>query len=162
MVVEGSQGCPTLMGRDWLCKIRLNWHELFMVSREPSLDSILESHGEVFKPQPQSCKAEVSLVVKPEFFFQPDQFHYVALRALLDEELDEQVKARVLVPVHTEQWAFICYKIITLFLLISYQYYFTTKLVLLINNSNVKNTRSPEKNLPKKYLIKSETFIRTI
>ena len=76
IVVEGSQGCPTLMDRDWLCKIRLNWQELFMVSHRQGLDSVLEKHGEVFKPKPQGCKAEVSLVVKPDVppkFSQPDQ-----------------------------------------------------------------------------------------
>ena len=106
VIVEGDQGCPTLMGRDWLTKIRLNWQELFSVS-ERSLDTVLEQHKGVFNQQPEGCKKEVSLVVDPAVppKFYPARPVPLALRAMVDEELDRQVEAGVLVPVPTAQWA---------------------------------------------------------
>ena len=41
---------PTLLGRDWLCKLKLNWSELFRINQMTTLtlQSVLEKHKEVF------------------------------------------------------------------------------------------------------------------
>ena len=46
LVVHGNG--PSLLGRNWLSKIRL---EIFTVRTQQSLESILEKHKEIFKPE---------------------------------------------------------------------------------------------------------------
>ncbi len=49
LVVQGNG--PSLLGRDWLTKIRLDWHELHLVqpSSALTLDSVIEKHRTLFK-----------------------------------------------------------------------------------------------------------------
>ena len=49
LVAMDSDG-PPLLGRNWLNKIRLNWHEIFAVSKTESVSSVLNTHHVVFKP----------------------------------------------------------------------------------------------------------------
>ena len=49
LVVVDSDG-PLLLSRNWLNKIRLNWHEIFAVSETKSVSSVLNRHQAVFKP----------------------------------------------------------------------------------------------------------------
>ena len=46
VVVPGSG--PTLMGRDWLSRIHLNWHKIHHV-RTPSLQTVLDRYPAVFQ-----------------------------------------------------------------------------------------------------------------
>ena len=47
LVVVKRQG-PSLLGRNWLCHLRLNWHEIFW-SHNLSLKEVLEKHKAVFE-----------------------------------------------------------------------------------------------------------------
>lgn len=46
---------PNLLGRDWLSKLKLDWKEIFSVSRsdnqQSDLNGILEANKEVFKDE---------------------------------------------------------------------------------------------------------------
>ena len=47
VVVPGNN--PSLMGRNWLKDIKLNWSEINNVNFSFSLDDILEHHSSVFR-----------------------------------------------------------------------------------------------------------------
>ena len=42
---------PTLLGRNWLKKIRLNWETIKKLTDDNDLDHVLEEHNEVFKDE---------------------------------------------------------------------------------------------------------------
>ena len=64
-VVSGEG--PTLLGRDWLQKLRLNWREVFHVQSSANLQSILVRHSDVFKDELGTLK-----VVKLKLHTNPD------------------------------------------------------------------------------------------
>ena len=47
LMVEGQR--PSISGRNWLHKLKLNWHEIFRL-HNMSQDQVLEKHKAVFKP----------------------------------------------------------------------------------------------------------------
>ena len=50
LVVEGDG--PSLLGRDWLYKIKLDWHELYHTQVLPStLQTVLDKHKEIFNDE---------------------------------------------------------------------------------------------------------------
>jgi hypothetical protein len=42
---------PNLLGRDWLAKLKLDWKQIFMVSKNQTLEEILEDNKEVFRDE---------------------------------------------------------------------------------------------------------------
>ena len=46
-IVEGDG--PTLLGRDWLKQLCLNWKEIFALYQQSSLQSVLDRHEELFQ-----------------------------------------------------------------------------------------------------------------
>ena len=51
VVILGQRPC--LMGRNWLEKIQLQWHEIASVSEcTPSMQSLLDRYQDVFSPIP--------------------------------------------------------------------------------------------------------------
>ena len=50
LVVEGDG--PSLLGRDWLYKIKLDWHELYHTQVLPfTLQTVLDKHKEIFNDE---------------------------------------------------------------------------------------------------------------
>ena len=47
LLVMSGKG-PTLLGRDWLHQINLDWHAIFTLTSPPSLDTVLEMHANIF------------------------------------------------------------------------------------------------------------------
>lgn len=52
LIVVAGEG-PTLMGRDWLSKIQLDWNELYYVnhSTPPELQVLLDKYQAVFRDE---------------------------------------------------------------------------------------------------------------
>ena len=49
LIVTMGDG-PTLLGRDWLLLLRLDWHNIFRVdTTSHTLEDILEKHGKIFQ-----------------------------------------------------------------------------------------------------------------
>ena len=65
-IVKGAR--PSLLGREWLCKLTLDCKTIGMAAHAPaSVDAILSVHTEVFKDGLGTLKSfEASLHVKPE------------------------------------------------------------------------------------------------
>ena len=48
LTISAGDG-PSLLGRDWLSALRLDWKSIFLVRNSPTLQDVLDKHGEVFK-----------------------------------------------------------------------------------------------------------------
>jgi hypothetical protein len=64
---------PSLLGRNWLTNLRLNWQEILSVRVKQSLESLLKQHAGVFKDElgtlkGMKAKLHVDLQAKPLFF----------------------------------------------------------------------------------------------
>ena len=52
MIVAENEGKPTLLGRNWLEKLKVNWNEVFSLNgtlRNEELDCILNKHADLFR-----------------------------------------------------------------------------------------------------------------
>ena len=71
LVVEGSG--PSLLGRDWLGKLRLDWSKLYSIwSQHSALDNVLAKHQALFKDElgtvrGTTAKIHVAPEVHPRF-----------------------------------------------------------------------------------------------
>ena len=91
LIVTKGDG-PTLLGRDWLLLLRLDWHNIFRVDTPShTLEDILEKHGKIFQDglgtlQGVSAKLYIDKNVQPHFHNpRPVPF---ALRQKVEEELE--------------------------------------------------------------------------
>ena len=109
LLVVAGKG-PSLLGRDWLRQIRLNWNELYRIDGRPTptLNQILDKHREVFKDElglvkGVAVKIHVEPDVKPRFF-RPRPVP-LALKSKLEDELNRLLKEGIIQPVQFSDWA---------------------------------------------------------
>ena len=108
LVVQGEG--PSLLGRNWLTDIKLNWKEIGTIARveEDSLDTLLEKHKELFKDELgtiRNYQAELQLQpeARPKFFkARPVPF---AIREAIENELDRLEGLGVIEKVDHSDWA---------------------------------------------------------
>ena len=66
LVVVAGDG-PSLLGRDWLAKLKLEWKHIFNMHAQETLQDVLEPHDAVFKPELGKIKGvEAKLHINPE------------------------------------------------------------------------------------------------
>ena len=107
LVVIKGRG-PTLLGRNWLYRFRLDWTSIKAVLPGKPLDRLLQEYNSVFNDEvgtisPMKVKLSVSETAKPRFH-RPRPVPF-ALRARVDEELDRLEDAGVLEKVNFSEWA---------------------------------------------------------
>ena len=105
LVVRGSG--PTLMGRDWMSRIRLNWSEIHHL-HTPSLHALLSRFPSVFGPGLGTLKGyQAKIHVDPKAIprFNPARTVPNALRDKVDKELQRLQDNGVLEPVEVADWA---------------------------------------------------------
>ena len=108
-VVKGSG--PSLLGRDWLLKIKLNWEKLHLNYLQPKalkLEDVLNRHNVLFKDelglvQSTQAKLHVDPQSQPKYF-RPRPIPY-ALRGKVEQELERLEKAGIIEPVEFSEWA---------------------------------------------------------
>ena len=107
VIVEGSG--PTLLGRNWLHHIRLDWRSIKTVSsQQESLNEMLQRYAEIFTDELGTIKKHtVKLVVAPDANpkFHPPRSVPYALKALVEEELNRLERIGVLEKVDYSRWA---------------------------------------------------------
>ena len=107
LVVAGDG--PSLLGRDWLSKIRLNWAELYH-TQQPALtvQDILDKHKTVFSSELGMVRGvTVKLHVDPQArpkFYRPRSVPY-AMREKVEAELDRLRQQGIIEPVQFSDWA---------------------------------------------------------
>ena len=108
LVVAGNG--PSLLGRDWLQKIRLDWRALHHLRTSPptKLQTILDQHSEAFKDELGLVKGvTATIVIDPKAqprFCKPQSVPF-ALRAKVEQELSRLEKAGVIESVQFSTWA---------------------------------------------------------
>ena len=107
MVVKGTGS--TLLGRDWLSRVRLDWPGIKAISQcEDALKSLLDEFSDVFAPGVGTIKGfEAKLHIPKEAhpkFFKPRTVPF-ALREAVEEELARLEQEGVIKRVKSSDWA---------------------------------------------------------
>ena len=108
LVVISGKG-PSLLGRDWLGSLRLDWKEIQMLNVTPDvLKAVLSKHSNLFRDELGTirgitAKLHVSPGVKP-CFYHPRSIPY-ALRSRVDQTLEKLVSEGILEAVQFSEWA---------------------------------------------------------
>lgn len=110
LLVEGKG--PPLLGRDWISALKVNLMELVNViqsevAEPPQLRELMNKYADLFSEKPSTCKYEAKLQVdesvKPKFFkARPVP---LAMKQLVEEEINRQVQKGVLQPITHSEWA---------------------------------------------------------
>ena len=105
LIVAGEEG-PSLLGRDWLYSLRLDWNTILHLHHN-SLSDILQKYSSVFSKGLETLKGfKAKLYVnntKP-IFCKAHPVPY-AIRSQVEAELEELVKQKILEPVPFSDWA---------------------------------------------------------
>ena len=107
LVVPGDG--PTLLGRNWLEKIKLNWSDIKLLNSDFStLEQVLERHTAVFttnigKLKDITAKIQVSPEASPRFFKARPVPH--TLKEKVIKELQHLQDLHVITPVRHSEWA---------------------------------------------------------
>ena len=105
VVVEGHS--PSLLGRDWLAKLRLDWQAIHCLETN-ALHELLEKYQAVFKPGLGTLKGvEAKLQVDPEArprFCKARSVPY-AMRTLVEKDLDRLCAEGIIEPLSFAEWA---------------------------------------------------------
>lgn len=106
LIIEGTS--PSLMGRDWLAKLKLNWQEINHLRGCEKLEELLERHSSVFSSKlgcfnAMKAKIYIREEVQPKFF-KPRSVPYI-LREKVNMELDRLQQENVITPVKHSEWA---------------------------------------------------------
>ena len=60
LLVVAGEG-PSLLGRDWLMELQLDWCELYLIHQSLSLQDILNKHEPVFREELGEAKGVTAL-----------------------------------------------------------------------------------------------------
>ena len=99
---------PSLIGRNWLCKLQLNWKSIFSFYGDGHLEQLLQEHSSVFNDELGTVKdLKVKLHVKenstPKFC--KARSLPLALREKVTAELNRLQNSGIIVPVQFSDWA---------------------------------------------------------
>ena len=108
LVVAGNG--PSLMGRDWLSHVKLDWTKLHQLQIDPTndLEKMIDRHKDLFKQELGKIKGVTAKLylnanTQPMFYrARPVPF---SVRAKVEVEIDRQVKMGILEPVQFSEWA---------------------------------------------------------
>ena len=102
---------PSLLGRNWLNTLRLDWSQLISVHHlqgSSALSAVLQRHPHVFEEGLGTLKGfKAKICVDPSStprFCKARPVPY-AMRAMVEEELDRLVQLKILEPVQFADWA---------------------------------------------------------
>ena len=98
---------PTLLGRNWLQQLRLDWREIHTIQLDP-LEALLEKYNAVFNSMLGTLRdfqahIHVDQAAKPKYC-KARSIPY-AVKSKVEEELNRLVAEGTLEPVQTSEWA---------------------------------------------------------
>ena len=104
-VVKGNR--PTLLGRSWLGKVRLNWSQINYTQR-PQLHVLLDKYSEVFSEELGTMvgqKATIDITPEAKPRFHKARTVPYAYRQKVEDELTRLVSEGILEPIDSSEWA---------------------------------------------------------
>ena len=114
MLVADYSGKPTLLGRDWLSKVKFEWEEIFQLRcPEPrgdtnQLDHLISGHKVLFEDSYEGLQGlEAHITIKEgakPIFYKPRKVPY-ALKDAVESELDKLERNGVIKKVERSDWA---------------------------------------------------------
>eukprot|EP00731_Ephydatia_muelleri_P033589 Em0033g5a len=106
IVLEGAG--PSLLGRDWLHRFRIDWKSLFVIQKGASLENVLTKYEMVFNEGLGTVLGyEAKLVMKENAvprFCKARPMPY-AIKEKIEKELNKLVQEGILQPVELSEWA---------------------------------------------------------
>ena len=106
LVVDGDG--PSLLGRDWMKKIRLDWPSIHLVQATSELERLLTRYSDVFREELgclQGVKAKIYVDAQANPKFCKARSVPYALREKVEEEIERLQKTGVIEPVEFSDWA---------------------------------------------------------
>ena len=107
LIVTSGTG-PSLLGRDWLSALRLDWKQIFVVHSPRSLEAVLEAHQQVFTDELGTVKdVKATIHVDPDArprFFKARSLPF-SLKKKVEQELERLQQQGVIAPVQLFDWA---------------------------------------------------------
>ena len=104
LIVVDGDGHP-LLGRNWLKELRLNWHNIFLVSKTETLSDILKRHDKVLNKGLGTIKGfKADIKLQDDVFCKAQPVPY-ALCQKVQEELDPLESQGVVKKVEQSDWA---------------------------------------------------------
>ena len=107
LIVTEGRG-PSLLGRNWLSVLRLDWQTIFIVKQNLSLQQVLDRHSGVFKEglgEMKDVKAKIYIAKDERPRFHKPYSVPFALRHKVEEELERLLALGVIQPVQFSDWA---------------------------------------------------------
>ena len=106
IVVAGSG--PSLLGQDWLSKIRMEWQSMSATCVEETLVDLIRQHEGIFQDDLGTLKGtEATLHINPNVkpkFYKPCPLPYASW-SKVEEELNWLESNGVIIPVQHSEWA---------------------------------------------------------
>ena len=106
IVTEGNG--PSLLGRNWLIELRLNWKTTYQVRNSSALATVLDDHKEIFRKELGTitcAKAEIHVDPQvPPSFHRPRHVPF-ALKQKVEAELERLKREGIIRPRKFSQWA---------------------------------------------------------
>jgi hypothetical protein len=105
-VTEGDDAC--LLGRQWLEKIRINWHKVFKVKESPDIKCLLNEFQGVFDDKQGSIrnfKADIRVKDGAKPLFHKARPVPYSLRDQVSKELDKLESKGVISKIESSDWA---------------------------------------------------------
>ena len=109
LIVLAGEG-PTLLGRDWMQQIRLDWSTIFQIKavQDGSLQPLLQPFEDIFKEElgtytGDKAKIHIDPSVAPKFCkYRPLPY---AMREMVEKELQRLETLGIIKPVKSSKWA---------------------------------------------------------
>ena len=108
MLHVARKGGATLMGRDWLRKIRLNWDELKIHHLSSPISTLIDRYGSLFSEEQGELKgftAHLALKEGAQPSYIPAREIPYAMREKVEADLDRLVKRGVIYKVKHSRWS---------------------------------------------------------
>ena len=107
LIITEGEG-PTLLGRNWLEALRLDWRTIFRVGKSQTLQEVLDEHSNVFKEELgklQGVEATIHVDKDARPRFEKARTVPFAIREKVEVELDRLQSLGVIRPVKFSDWA---------------------------------------------------------
>ena len=105
-VIKG-QGA-SLLGRNWLKSIRINWSKINLIDTDNSVEKLLAKHSKLFRPELGTLQGMEAKIFVPQNaqprFYKPRPVAY-SLKSKVEQELERLQKAGVITTVQFSDWA---------------------------------------------------------